>query len=143
MSKALSQVQLDQPLTAEIATDCLRIFAALVRSTSSGSIAARPGADSTTRDGSPLALHDLVAGIPGFYVQTDWSSQPTMMQVAGGMDRLPAALAARLGNRIVYRAAVREIGQSEKGVWVVYADADGRHNAPMPTTASPPSRYRC
>ena len=49
-----------------------------------------------------------------------------MMQVAGGMDRLPAALAARLGNRIVYRAAVREIRQSERGVWVVYADADGR-----------------
>ena len=49
-----------------------------------------------------------------------------MMQVAGGMDRLPAALAARLGNRIVYRAAVREIRQSERGVWVIYADADGR-----------------
>ena len=49
-----------------------------------------------------------------------------MMQVAGGMDRLPAALAARLGNRIVYRAAVREIRQTERGVWVIYADADGR-----------------
>ena len=49
-----------------------------------------------------------------------------MMQVAGGMDRLPAALAARLGNRIVYRAAVREIRQSERGVWAIYADADGR-----------------
>ena len=56
----------------------------------------------------------------------DWDSQPTMLQVVGGMDRLPAALAARLGNRIVYRAAVREIRQSERGVWVVYADADGR-----------------
>ena len=49
-----------------------------------------------------------------------------MMQVAGGMDRLPAALAARLGNRIAYRAAVREIRQSERGVWVIYADAEGR-----------------
>ncbi len=49
-----------------------------------------------------------------------------MMQVAGGMDRLPAALAARLGNRITYRAAVREIRQSERGVWVVYADAQGQ-----------------
>ena len=45
----------------------------------------------------PIPLHELFAGIPEFYVQTDWSSQPTMMQVAGGMDRLPAALAARLG----------------------------------------------
>ena len=49
-----------------------------------------------------------------------------MMQVTGGMDRLPAALATRLGNRITYRAAVREIRQSERGVWVVYADAQGR-----------------
>ena len=73
-----------------------------------------------------MALRDLFGGIPDFYVQTDWSSQPTMMQVAGGMDRLPAALAARLGNRITYRAAVREIRQSERGVWVIYADAEGR-----------------
>ena len=49
-----------------------------------------------------------------------------MLQVAGGMDRLPAALAARLGNRVVYRAAVREIRQTERGVWVGYVDASGR-----------------
>lgn len=46
---------------------------------------------------APLALNELLGGIPSFYVQTDWFSQPTMMQVVGGMDRLPAALAARLG----------------------------------------------
>lgn len=49
-----------------------------------------------------------------------------MMQVVGGMDRLPAALAARLRNRIVYRAAVREIRQAERSVWAIYADADGQ-----------------
>ena len=49
-----------------------------------------------------------------------------MMQVAGGMDRLPAALAVRLGKRITYRAAVREIRQSERGVWVIYADGQGQ-----------------
>jgi monoamine oxidase len=45
------------------------------------------------------------------------------MQVAGGMDRLPAALATRLANRITYRAAVREIRQGERGVWIIYSDA--------------------
>jgi monoamine oxidase len=49
-----------------------------------------------------------------------------MLQVTGGMDRLPEALAVRLDNRIVYRAAVREICQSERGVWVIYADAKGQ-----------------
>ena len=86
----------------------------------------RRGPDGQGQPSAPLALRELFGGIPDFYVQTDWWSQPTMMQVAGGMDRLPAALAARLGNRIVYRAAVREIRQSERGVWAIYADADGR-----------------
>ena len=127
LSKALSQAQLDQPLTTE---DRDRLLAYLRRL---GALdqqrqyrgSPRRGLDDEGRLSAPLALGDLL-GIPDFYVQTDWSSQPTMMQVAGGMDRLPAALGSRLGNRIVYRAAVREIRQSERGVWVVYADADGR-----------------
>jgi monoamine oxidase len=49
-----------------------------------------------------------------------------MLQVRGGNDRLPAALAARLRDRIVYSAAAREIRQHERGVSVVYADANGR-----------------
>jgi monoamine oxidase len=128
LSKALSQAQLDQPLTTE---DRDRLLAYLRRL---GALdqqrqyrgSPRRGPDDQGRPSMPLPLRDLVAGIPDFYVQTDWFSQPTMMQVAGGMDRLPAALAARLGSRVVYRAAVREIRQSERGVWVIYADADGR-----------------
>jgi monoamine oxidase len=128
LSKALSQAQLDQPLTAE---DRDRVLAYLRRL---GALdlnrqyrgSPRRGPDDQGRPSPPLALGDLFSGIPDFYVQTDWSSQPTMMQVVGGMDRLPAALAARLGNRIAYRAAVREIRQSERGAWVIYADADGR-----------------
>jgi monoamine oxidase len=128
LSKALSQTQLDQPLTAEDRDRVLAYLRGLgaldERRQYMGS--SRRGVDAAGRPTAPVALRDLFSGIPPFYVQTDWSSQPTMMQVAGGMDRLPAALAAKLANRITYRAAVREIRQSEKGVWVMYADAAGR-----------------
>ena len=127
LSKALSQAQLDQPLTAEDRDRVLAYLRGLgaldQRGQYRGSF--RRGSDDQGRPTAPLALGDLFGGIPGFYVQTDFFSRPTMMQVAGGMDRLPAALASRLGNRITYRSAVREIRQSERGVWVIYADAKG------------------
>src|SRR5688572_16419377 len=111
LSKALSQAQLDQPMTAQ---DRDRVLAYL---RNLGALDDKSQYRGSSRRGSgaetPVALGDLFRGIPDFYVQTDWSSQPTMMQVAGGMDRLPAALAARLESRIVYRATVREIRQSE------------------------------
>ena len=128
LSKALSQAQLDQPLTAadrdRVLAYLRRLGALDQRGQYRGSFRRGPGDHG--RPSAPLALSDLFGGIPDFYVQTDWFSQPTMMQVAGGMDRLPAALAARLRNRIVYRAAVREIRQNERGVWVIYADAKGQ-----------------
>jgi monoamine oxidase len=121
LSKALSPARLDQPLTKE---DLDRVLAYL---RGLGALAQDGAYHGSERRGAgtPLPLRDLFGGIPGFYVQTDWSSQPTMMQVTGGMDRLPAALAARLDNRITYRAAVREIRQSEAGVRIVYSDAQG------------------
>lgn len=122
LSKALSPARLDQPLTKEDRDRVLAYLRGLGALTENG---AYQGSDRRGA-GAPLALRDLFGGIPGFYVQTDWSSQPTMMQVTGGMDRLPAALATRLGNRITYRAAVREIRQNERGVRVIYADAQGR-----------------
>lgn len=128
LSKALSQTGLDQPLTADDRERVLAYLRALGALDERGQYrgSSRRGADPQGRPSAPVALRDLFGGIPTFYVQTDWSSQPTMMQVAGGMDRLPAALAARLGNRVTYRAAVREIRQGERGVWVIYADAGGR-----------------
>ena len=123
LSKSLSQVALDRPMTTE---DRDRVLAYL---RSLGALDERGAYRGSSRrgDGAPPPLGDLFAGIPGFYVQTDWSSQPTMMQVAGGMDRLPAAFAARVGaNRITYRAVVSEIRQSERGVSIGYSDATGR-----------------
>ena len=128
LSKALSQPQLDQAFTAEDRDRVLAYLRGLgaldERRQYRGS--SRRGGEAVGGAAAPLALHDLFSGIPPFYVQTDWSSQPTMMQVVDGMDRLPAALAAKLGHRITFRAAVREIRQSEHGVWIVYADAAGR-----------------
>ena len=49
-----------------------------------------------------------------------------MLQVVGGSDRLPAAFAARLKDRIIYRAVAREIRQTERSVSVVYTDQNGR-----------------
>jgi monoamine oxidase len=128
LSKALSQSQLDQPLTAQ---DRDRLLAYLRRM---GALdqqrqyrgAIRRGLDEQGRPAAPLPLSELLGANLDFYVGIDWWSQPTMMQVAGGMDRLPAALAAKLGNRVTYRAAVREIRQTDRGVWVGYTDANGQ-----------------
>jgi monoamine oxidase len=128
LSKALSQAQLDQPLTNEDRDRLLaylRRLGALDQQRQYRGSPRRAGYDQV-RTAGPLPLGDLLGANFDFYLGIDWDSQPAMMQVAGGMDRLPAALAARLRNRIVYRAAVREIRQSERGVWVVYADADGQ-----------------
>src|SRR5688572_11825408 len=128
LSKALSQAQLDQPLTAEDRDRLLAYLRGLGALDERGQYhgSSRRGLDAQGRPTTPAALRDLFGGIPPFYVQTDWSSQPTMMQVVGGMDQLPAALAARLQARITYRAAVREIRQGERGVWVIYTAGDGR-----------------
>jgi len=125
LSKAVSQAELDQRLTRndrENLIEYLRRAGALdERDQYRGS--PRRGDEVA---GSPLALSDLLGSKVGLYLQTDFNYQPTMLQVVGGSDRLPAAFAARLTDRITYRAAVREIRQTERGVSVVYADQNRR-----------------
>jgi monoamine oxidase len=74
---------------------------------------------------TPLPLHDLLGSGTGYYINPNFDYQPTMLQIAGGSDRLPQALAAQLKGRIVFQAAAREIRQNDKGVSVVYADRSG------------------
>ena len=53
----------------------------------------------------------------------------TMMQPVGGMDRIAAALAERVGERIELGARVTEIRRTGGGARVVYADASGAEQA--------------
>jgi monoamine oxidase len=126
LSKALSQAQLDQPLTNEDRDRLLAYLRRLGALDQQRQYRGSPRRSGYGERSAPLPLRDLLGANFDFYLGIDWDSQAPMMQVAGGMDRLPAALAARLRNRVVYRAAVREIRQGERGVWVIYADADGR-----------------
>jgi monoamine oxidase len=126
LSKSLSQAQLDQPLTTEDRDRLLSYLRRLGALDQQRQYRGSPRRSGYSERSAPIPLRDLLGANFDFYVGIDWDSQPTMMQVAGGMDRLPAALATRLENRIVYRAAVREIRQGERGVWVIYTDADGQ-----------------
>jgi monoamine oxidase len=126
LSKALSQARLDQPLTADDRDRLLAYLRQLGALDRERQYRGSPRRNGYSHPSAPLSLHDLLGGNFNFQLGIDWDSQPTMMQVVGGMDRLPAALAARVGNRVVYGAAVREIRQSERGVWAVYADRGGR-----------------
>jgi monoamine oxidase len=128
LSKALAQEALDQPLSDQDRDRLLEYLRRLGALDGQRRYRGSPrrSRDDEGRPAAPLALRDLLGADIDQYLQVDYDSQSTMLQVAGGMDRLPAALAARLGDRIVYRAAVREIRQSERGVWVIYADQDGQ-----------------
>ena len=126
LSKALSQTQLDQPLTTEDRERLLAHLRRLGALDQQRQYRGSPRRSGYQERSAPFPLRDLLGANFDFYLGIDWDSQPTMMQVVGGMDRLPAALASRLKNRIVYRAVVREIRQSERGMWVMYADADGQ-----------------
>ena len=126
LSKALSQAELDLPLTTDDREKLLAYLRRLGALDQQRQYRGSPRRSGYEQRSEPLALRDLLGANFDFYVGIDWDSQPTMMQVVGGMDRLPAALATQLGNRIVYRAAVREIRQSERGVWAIYADAQGQ-----------------
>ena len=122
LSKAVSQGDLDQELTRNDRENLLEYLRR------AGALDERAQYRGSPRrgEGAALALSDLLGSKVGQYLQLDYDYQPTMLQVVGGSDRLPAAFAARLRDKIVYRAAAREIRQRERGVSVVYADQDGR-----------------
>ena len=123
LTKAIAQDRLDEPLTRDDRENLITYLH------EAGALTERGRYEGSPRRGSaeqPLALADLLGSRAGFYLHQDFAYQPTMFQIAGGTDRLPAAFASRLRDKIVYRAAVREIRQSASGVSVGYTDQSGR-----------------
>lgn len=75
---------------------------------------------------TPIALSELLGSRTPYYIDLGFQYQQSMVQVTGGTDRLPQAMAARLKDKIVYHAAAKEIRQTPNGVSLVYQDKDGK-----------------
>lgn len=130
LSKAISTHALDAPMSkqdAEALVEFLRRAGALdekgaYTGTSRRGYETPPGAgEAPGKTSVPLPLGDLLGSRTGLYLQTEYLQQATMFQVVGGTDRLAAAFAARLGDRITYEAEVCEIRQDPEGVSVLYS----------------------
>jgi monoamine oxidase len=75
-----------------------------------------------------------------------WQRAPDLIsgRVQGGMDRLPRAMAAELGDRVYLSAAVSAIHHDSDAVTVAYEQAGQRHvvRAPFAVIAIPPPAVR-
>ena len=156
LAKAISVHALDAPLTPDdwgTLAEYLRRTGGLdEQSTYKGTprrgYAVAPGAgDTPGTPAQPLPLADLLHSKTGLYLQAEYLTQSTMLQIVGGTDRLAAAFAARLGDRIRYGAEVTEIRQQPDGVSVAYTRQGSTHKAtgrfavcamPLPVLASLP-----
>jgi len=116
LSKAVSQQQLDLPLSAE---DIERLLAFLV---SSGSLAT-PDNVYRGRNQGEDAPYDL-AGLlkAGFANRAAAAGGNRWFQPVGGMDQLPMGFSRALGDKITLNAEVQTIRQTEDQVRVVYLD---------------------
>jgi monoamine oxidase len=132
LSKAVNTDALNDALTGDDRERLLEYVRSKGALDASGRYRGGPlrGADAPAADGparySPLPLGELLGSRTPYYLDLGFQYQQSMLQVVGGTDRLPRALAARVGDRVIYRAAVREVRQSEHGVSVVYLDGTGR-----------------
>lgn len=136
LAKAISQDALDAPMTRDDKEKLIAFVsddAGLDRNlhfNNHGTAGFRvwPGpADHPGVPSDPLDLWPLVrAGYGAFFSgENEIDQQLTMFQPVGGIDALPRALAARLGTRIRYRAAVTAIRKTMQGVRIEYTDPRG------------------
>jgi monoamine oxidase len=135
---AARQGALDQRLNAEDRQkllNFLRFHGALdaegrYRGSTRAGFAVAPGAgESIGRPDEPLALSSLLDPRiwRGLIYDDDVDMQASMQQPVGGMDRIPAAFASRLGGVIRLNAEVTRIARRGEGVAISYTDrATGR-----------------
>ena len=132
LSKAVSNYALDEALTAEDRERLLEYLRSKGALDASGRYAGGQlrGADSpAAADGTPrytpFKLDELLGSRTGYYLDL-WIPVSAVDAAGGGRHGSPArALAARLGKKIIYKAAVSSIRQRENGVTVVYRDGKG------------------
>jgi len=123
LAKALSQGDLDVPLSAE---DKERLLSYLVGEGYLDSPDLAYRGSGARGAGDPYDLSPLLQDQFKDRVRAIDSGQTRapVFQPVGGMDQLPMAFARTMSDRITMRAAVREIRQTEDEVRVVYAETD-------------------
>jgi monoamine oxidase len=139
LAKAVAQDALDAPLTADDKAkllDFLVTDGSLDRTThryvNTGWSGYRELPAAGTQAGvlaDPLGMWPLIRGDYGRFLSStnEINQQLTMFQPVGGIDALPRAFAARLGERIRYGAVVDAIRKTPRGVRIIYTDATGAH----------------
>lgn len=132
LSKAVSDRALDEVLTAEDRDRLLEYLRGKGALDASGKYKGgqlrgpdTPVPFGETASYTPLPVGELLGSRTPYYLDLGFQYQQTMLQVVGGTDQLPRALATRLGKKITYRAAVTAIRQAERGVTVTWRDAKG------------------
>ncbi|MDY0961260.1 flavin monoamine oxidase family protein [Massilia sp. CFBP9026] len=132
LAKSVQSRQLDVRLSSEdqmLLLDYLAREGALgagdlaYKGRSGRGFATNPGAGLVPGAGTPsdpLAFGDLLAARVGkvYSAVQEFPMHATMFQPVGGMDRIPQAFAARLGDTIRYGAEVRRIRQDAAGVTI-------------------------
>jgi monoamine oxidase len=138
LSKCIRGGALDQQMTAEDTTrmlDFLHTYGPLDRAgkyvgSDRAGFSQLPGAgEDSGVFSTPLPLHTLLEANfwDGLLYEEAHDWQATMMQPAGGMDRIPYAFAQQLGDIIRYNAPVTEMAKTAKGVRIGYTQAGQPH----------------
>jgi monoamine oxidase len=136
LAKCIRKGALDEELTTEDRermVEFLRQYGDLnpdlaFRGTDRSGYKVGPGAElAPPVPADPLPMHSLLDAHLwfGMLVEDIYDWQPTMFQPVGGMDRIPAAFAAKLEPVIRYGAVVTGLRQSDSGVTVTYKENAG------------------